>query len=590
MRAAMNVKRIAVALLVVFFGIGHDAAAGGAADNVALQWNSALLQAIRNTAYPPMRAARAFAIVHTCMYDAWAAYTPNAMGTRLGGALRVPRSRHTRANKSHAVSIAAYRALIDLFPTQQAALFDLLIGRLGYDQRDLTDDTRTPAGVGNVACAAVLVHRHSDGANQLGDLNGGAPYSDYTGYLPVNSPDALADPNRWQPLRTATGAAQVFAAPHWGLVAPFALESPDRFRPGPPAPAGSYEYWRQARDLVELSAGLTDRRKAIATYWADGPNTETPPGHWNLLAQWVSRRDRHTLDQDVKLFFVLGNAMLDASIAVWDAKRFYDYVRPISAIRFLFKGRSIVAWAGPGLGTQQIRGEAFMPYIPTPPFAEYTSGHSAFSAAAARVLQRFTGSPFFGASYTVAAGSSFVEPGVAPARDVTLFWLTFDDAADQAGRSRRYGGIHFEEGDLSSRRIGRAVADRVWRKARAYFSGTQEIRDQELCNKLLTSRSTPLGSRGRPCIIRGQWPRHLTISSPPWSRGPRRVMPGARNALFTALYTELHRLAQIHLHNRGRQLTLGATTLLHEAYLGISQRALQSLSATPLLRARRGPS
>ena len=476
MRATMNVKLLVV-LLVAFLGLGREAAAAhGAADNVVLQWNAALLQAIRNTSYPPMRAARGVRhrahVYVRCMGGVHA----NSAGTRLGGSLRVPRTERTPANKSHAVSIAAYRALVDLFPTQQMTLFDPLIASLGHDPTDGTQDPGTPAGVSNVACAAVLAYRHADGSNQLGDLNGGAPYSDYTGYLPVNTPDALTDPNRWQPLRTSTGAVQVFAAPHWGLVAPFALESPDQFRPGPPAPAGTSGYWSQATDLVELSATLTARRKAIAAYWADGPNTETPPGHWNLLAQWVSRRDRHTLDQDVKLFFVLGNAMLDASIAVWDAKRLYDYVRPISAIRFLFKGRSIAAWAGPGLGTQKIKGEAFMPYIPTPPFAEYTSGHSGFSAAAARVLQRFTGSPFFGASYTVAAGSSFVEPGVAPSRDVTLFWLTFDDAADQAGWSRRYGGIHFEEGDRSSRGIGRAVGDRVWRKAREYFNGTQEIK------------------------------------------------------------------------------------------------------------------
>jgi hypothetical protein len=149
MRTGIKMKLLAVALLVAVLGIGHEAvAADGTADNVVLQWNSALLQAIRNTAYPPMRAARAFAIVHTCMYDAWAAYTRDAVGTRLGGTLRVPRSDRTRASKSHAVSIAAYRALIDLFPSQQAALFDPLIGRLGYDQRDPTDDTRTPAGVG----------------------------------------------------------------------------------------------------------------------------------------------------------------------------------------------------------------------------------------------------------------------------------------------------------------------------------------------------------------------------------------------------------------------------------------------------------
>jgi hypothetical protein len=172
----------------------------------------------------------------------------------------------------------------------------------------------------------------------------------------------------------------------------------------------------------------------------------------------------------VKLFFILGNAMLDASIAVWDAKRFYDYIRPVSAIRFLFKGQSIQAWGGPGLGTKTIPGETFVSYIPTPPFAEYTSGHSAFSAAAARVLHHFTANPSFGATHIVLAGSSFVEPGIAPAHDVTLSWRTFDDAADQAGLSRRYGGIHFEDGDLRSRRMGRAVADLVWLKAQQYFS------------------------------------------------------------------------------------------------------------------------
>ena len=105
----------------------------------------------------------------------------------------------------------------------------------------------------------------------------------------------------------------------------------------------------------------------IAEYWADGPSTETPPGHWNLLAHFVSRRDRHSLDDDVKLYFILGNALLDASIAVWEAKVHYDYVRPVSAVRFLLGGRMIEAWAGPGLGTQLTPGESFRSYIATPP-------------------------------------------------------------------------------------------------------------------------------------------------------------------------------------------------------------------------------
>ena len=170
----------------------------------------------------------------------------------------------------------------------------------------------------------------------------------------------------------------------------------------------------------------------IVSYWADGPGSETPPGHWNLLAHFVSHRDHHDLDDDVKLFFALGNALLDASIAAWDAKVAFDYIRPISAIRYLFAGTLVEAWAGPNQGTQPIDGGTWQPYIQTPPFAEYVSGHSTFSAAAASVLE-VHGTPVSGASVTLPAGSSPIEPGLVPAEDVTLAWRTFDDAADQAG-------------------------------------------------------------------------------------------------------------------------------------------------------------
>jgi hypothetical protein len=174
----------------------------------------------------------------------------------------------------------------------------------------------------------------------------------------------------------------------------------------------------------------------------------------------------------VKLFFVLGNALLDASVAVWDCKIAFDYVRPVSAIRFLLAGQFIDAWAGPFQGTRPIPADLFRSYVSTPPFAEYTSGHSAFSAASAWVLRAITGSPVLNASYTFAAGSSRIEPGVTPASGLTLSWRTFDQAADEAGMSRRYGGIHFRQADLESRRMGRQIAQRVWHKAQAYFLGT----------------------------------------------------------------------------------------------------------------------
>ena len=216
-----------------------------------------------------------------------------------------------------------------------------------------------------------------------------------------------------------------------------------------------------ANELVELSAGLTDEQKMIAEYWANGPHSELPPGHWDLFAQFVSARDHHSIDDDAKMFFVLTNAIFDAGIAAWGAKRVFDSVRPVTAIPYLLHGQPIKAWGGPGKGTVTMDGSQWIPYqpsiFPTPPFPEYISGHSTFSAAGATVLALWTGGEEFGDSVTFAPGSSVIEPGVTPANPVTLSWKTFHEAANQAGISRRYGGIHFRLGDL----VGRAVGDMV---------------------------------------------------------------------------------------------------------------------------------
>jgi hypothetical protein len=128
------------------------------------------------------------------------------------------------------------------------------------------------------------------------------------------------------------------------------------------------------------------------------------------------------------------------------------------------------AWGGPYQGTKLIDGATWFPYqpttFPTPPFPEYSSGHSNFSAAGAEILKRFTHSDRFGASVTLPAGGSRVEPGAVPSSDVTLSWWTFSEAADQAGMSRRYGGIHFEQGDLDARATGRMAARLAWERAR----------------------------------------------------------------------------------------------------------------------------
>lgn len=475
--------------LLAFALLVSNAARSAQQPNVAVQWDNATLQGIRDAKLGAPMVARALAIVHTCMYDAWAAYDEKAIGTQLQGVLRRPASERTLANKERAISYAAYRALVDVLPVDTNSVYTPLMKQLGYDPSDNSADIETPTGIGNVACVAVLEHRHHDKANQLGDLAQG-PYSDWTGYVPVNTPSpvparaAPSDPNHWQPLTyvNSTGdlVTQRFVGAQWSEVVPFAMSKGDEFRPllrpFGPAVYGTAEYQQQAEELVTISARLTDREKMISEYWSDGPNSEQPPGHWALFAQWVSARDHHSLDDDVKMFFALTNAMFDAGIAAWDAKRAYDSVRPVTAISLLFHGKKIRAWGGPGKGTVEMDGSQWIPYqaatFPTPPFPEFVSGHSTYSAAAATILALWTGSEHFGNSVTFAPGSSKIEPGITPARPVVLSWNTFSDAADEAGMSRRYGGIHFEAADLAGRTLGRAVAAKVWARSLGYFGGT----------------------------------------------------------------------------------------------------------------------
>jgi len=145
-------------------------ASPSAPTNAVIQWNNATLQGIRDAKLGAPVVARALAIVHTCMYDAWAAYDDRGVGTQLGGALRRPASERAPANKEQAMSYAAYRALVDVLPVDTNSVYSPLMKQLGYDPTDNSTDIETPAGIGNVACAAVLEFRHHDKSNQLGDL------------------------------------------------------------------------------------------------------------------------------------------------------------------------------------------------------------------------------------------------------------------------------------------------------------------------------------------------------------------------------------------------------------------------------------
>lgn len=452
-------------------------------DNAVLQWNEEALQCVRETKPGPTVVARSLYVLHTAVYDAWAGYDAKARPTVTGGWKRQPASQRTAANKVTAVSHAAHRTLHDLFPDDRCR------GDFDDQLRDLSQvvgDTGPAATEGRRAADAVLGAAHKDGSNQKGDDprgTAGVRYSDTSGYRPVNTSTTVVDPWRWQPLGVPLDspvAAQKALTPHWGGVRPFvsnvtkeAAQAPD------PRKLSGSERQAMIDEVIHYSAGLDDRTKAIAEYWADGPESELPPGHWNLFAQWVSRRHGQSLDADAKMFFGLNGALHDAGIAAWSLKYRFDFARPVTAIREERRGQMIQAWAGPGRGTQWIRGEDWTPYqsptFPTPPFPGYTSGHSTFSAAASAFLKDFGGlmgrdGDRFGASVTIPAGSSAFEDGV-PAQDVTLRWDRFQDAADEAGISRLYGGIHWSIDDLPARDVGKKCGEAAFSLAKKYWEG-----------------------------------------------------------------------------------------------------------------------
>jgi hypothetical protein len=358
-----------------------------------------------------------------------------------------------------------------------------------------------PAGVGNTAAAAVIEYRRTDGANQHGDEVGsnGKPYSDWTFYKCVNTPERIVDPDCWQPITFDDGkggkVTPGFLTPHWYRVKPFALERADLFRPGPPPLVGSERLKKEVDEVMRYNAGLTVEQKAVVEFMRDGPRSTGQSGHWLRFAQQVSRRDKHDLDQDVKLYFAVGNAALDAFIAAWESKRYYDSSRPWTLVRHYYKGQKVRGWAGAGKGVVTLAAEDWHPYSPltfiTPPFPGYVSGHSCVSGCCAKVLELFTGSDTFAVVERRTAGE-LTEPGVkcelmqmvdgkalldpTLTCDVALQLPTFSATAEMAGLSRVLGGYHIQADNVEGLKLGRKVADYLWPKTKAYFDGTAKER------------------------------------------------------------------------------------------------------------------
>lgn len=506
-----------IALCAIVRGFHAALAMGGmllshgvqAQSSLVADWNESALVEVRAGKLPPPVVARALAIVHTCMYDAWTAYSPTAIGTALDPGVRQPASLHTLANKEVAVSYAAYQCLRNLFPAGESRLANAMLQR-GYDPSYSTAEQYSAAGIGNMAAQAVIADRAQDGANQYGNLRPGA-YSDYTWYSPRNpplpycfpgaascAPLTIADRTLWQPLISDSGSIQSFLAPHWGRVRPFGFTSSAIFdgtvrasatsvqgmsrvsysvyfsAPRPAIQSDPNAYTAQADEVLTYSSQLTPQRKLEVEYWADGPASELPPGHWGKYAQYVARRDAAGIDADVKMFFAMHNASMDAGIAAWYLKRKFDGVRPITMIRQLRQGQWVMAWGGPGRPVEPIRGERWIPYNPgsnlTPAFPGFVSGHTTFSWASAAVLSLYKVSDRFDYTTIIPPNFGRVEPGV-PAVPTVLGYATFSAAATAAGMSRLYGGIHVSEDNEVGRNIGLAVGVMAWNRAQRLFAG-----------------------------------------------------------------------------------------------------------------------
>jgi hypothetical protein len=576
-----------------------------AGQSVARVWDEQTLALIRQVVPAPTVHARNLFHVSAAMWDAWAAFDRTADGyllTEKHDAADVTRAREAAISYAADRVLSWRYAVVGDLATAQAEL-DATMGRLCY-RTDYTDATaEDPAALGNRIAAAVLEAGRGDGALEDERYVDDA-YVPANEPLPVAEPGAvMADPNRWQPLALAEqisqnglpipGQVQTFIGPHWGHVRAFALAPSDAgtpIDPGPPPQLGGptdaafkqaaieilgYSSQLDPADGVTLDIGpgamgdnplgtndgdghdlnpatgepyapnvvpRADYERALAEYWADGPKSETPPGHWNLIANEAADHpgfelriggegpvvDR--LEWDVKTYFALNGALHDAAVAAWGLKGFYDSPRPISMIRYMgSRGQSsdpagpaydpdglplvpglvevvsdasaapgerhahlaghvgevaVRAWRGfpddpehEQSGVGWILASEWVPYqrstFVSPAFAGYVSGHSTFSRAAAEVMTAITGDPYFPGGMReqpLAAGALIHEEG--PADSLAMQWATYYDAADQAGISRLFMGIHISADDVEGRRIGAECGIQAWDMARRYFDGS----------------------------------------------------------------------------------------------------------------------
>lgn len=404
--------------VVLVLGVVVWSAAAGRADEVTF-WNSVALDIMKESATHPPKVGRDLAIVQSSVYDALNAidgtYYPLFYRSSVSGP----------ASREAAVAAAAHETLVGLYPDYATSLNDLLSTRLG----GIADGAAKDNGVslGRTVADNMLALRASDGSD--------------AGFIYEGSTDV----GKWRP---TPPAYQPGLAPHWRNVEPFAISGPAAFRPGPPPALNSAEYAAAFNEVKAIGMANSKVRTAdqtqIAAFWNDYPGpTAAPPGKWNLIAQTLSEQQGNTLAENARMFALLNVTLADVGIVCWDAKYTYELWRPEDAIHYADLDGNPDTLADPD----------WTPQWPSPAFPEYTSGHSSFSAASAEILSLFFGTD----EIAFDAGAGFdVLPGVLRHYD------SITEAALEAGRSRIYGGIHFEFANIAGMESGRAVADYVF--------------------------------------------------------------------------------------------------------------------------------
>ena len=403
------VLRLAAPTTIVALALGVLTPSVSAADEVT-DWNQVLVSALTATNTSPQNAGRIAAITQAAVFDA-----VNGIDRRYAPYFVTDDAPHRASRRAAAVQ-AAYVVLRTLFPATQAPGLerqrDASIAAIRSDERSESVDRGIEWG--QFVANELLAERSTDGFP--------------AGGVPDPGGDAVG---QWRP-----EAGLPAVTPWLAVLTPFAMPTPDHFRPDGPPALTSDAYARDFEETKTLGRATGSSRSAeqtvIAFFWTD--NTIS---HWNRIAVSIALEQRTTLSENARLFALLNIAMADAGIAVWDAKFQYKFWRPFTAIPLAGTDGNDSTVADPG----------WISLLSTPNHQEYPSGHGGLSGAAARVLGRI-----FGDKNTFTHRTD-----TAPFMPRTH--RRFSAAADEANNSRVYGGIHFR----SAVRDGRTIGDNVGR-------------------------------------------------------------------------------------------------------------------------------